>query len=284
MKGLHPDIGNYWGRATTSAETAYQQYLKDLSYTRVRILPTEVLARTSIEERIESRLKMMLHNIIPPIVIRQCDDRDDVTCAQILYRTMVFAGPASKEDHMKMMETLTTPKIVEVGKLYDAMIRFRFSRSRMKKYGFREPEPSQLFETLRVAATGLLEKDPQLHFQFNHFLMKHSSVNGLVSEETARQMYDMIIENARRFLDLPSGPDARAVQKGKDRRKGHDQMAGKGANEYACHYCGSTDHWIKHCPARIKDDNQMKLAGGRNQPARAQAERSAAKGENRRKR
>ena len=30
------------------------------------------------------------------MIIRQCDDRDDVSCAQILYRTMVFAGPASK--------------------------------------------------------------------------------------------------------------------------------------------------------------------------------------------
>ena len=140
----------------------------------------------------------------------------------------------------------------------------------MKKYGFREPEPSQLFETLRAAATGLLERDPQLHFQFNHFLMKHSSVNGLISEETVRQMYDMIIENARRFLDAPLGPDARAVQKGKDRRKGQEQMAGKGANDYACHYCGSPDHWIKDCPARIKDENQKKLAGEKNQPARVQ--------------
>ena len=84
MKGLHPAIGIYWGRATTSAETAYQQYPKDLSYTRVRVSPTEVMARTSIEERIESRLKMMLDNVVPPTIIRQCDDRDDVSCAQIL--------------------------------------------------------------------------------------------------------------------------------------------------------------------------------------------------------
>ena len=47
------------------------QYLKDLSYTRVRILPDEVLARTSIEERIESMLKMMLNSIVPP-TMRQC--------------------------------------------------------------------------------------------------------------------------------------------------------------------------------------------------------------------
>ena len=67
MGGLHPAIGIYWGRATTSAERAYTQYLKDSSYTRVRILPTEVLARTSIEERIESRLKMMLNNVRPPL-------------------------------------------------------------------------------------------------------------------------------------------------------------------------------------------------------------------------
>ena len=77
------------------------------------ILPTEVLARTSIEERIESRLKMMLNNIIPQTIIRQCDDRDDVSCAQILYRTMVFAGPASRDDYLKMVDILTTPKLVD---------------------------------------------------------------------------------------------------------------------------------------------------------------------------
>ena len=116
MKGLHPEIGHYWTRLSTSAEKSYQMYLRELSSTRVSILPTEQLARTSIEERIESRLKMMLTNVIPPIVIRQCDDRDDVTCAQILYRAMVFAGLASQEDRLRMVETLTTPKIVEVGR------------------------------------------------------------------------------------------------------------------------------------------------------------------------
>ena len=104
MEGLHPEIGNYWSRVCTSAEKFYAMYLEDLSYTRVSIIPTEVLARTSIEQRIESRLKMMLTNIIPQTVIRQCDDRDDVSCAQILYRTMVFAGPASKDDYMKTID------------------------------------------------------------------------------------------------------------------------------------------------------------------------------------
>ena len=120
-----------------------------MSYTRVRILPKEVLARTTIEQRIELRLKMMLNYVIPQTIIRQCDDRDDVTCAQILYRTMVFAGPASKEDCLQMMDILTKPKVIELSKLYDAMVQFRFARRRLKKYGHAEPEPSQLFETLK---------------------------------------------------------------------------------------------------------------------------------------
>ena len=62
------------------------------------------------------------------------------------------------------------------------MIQFKFARTRLKKYGYREPEPSQLFETLRVASTAL-NQDPELYFRFNHFLMEHSSVNGLVNEK-----------------------------------------------------------------------------------------------------
>ena len=83
------------------------------------------MARTPIEERIDSRLKMMLTNIVPRSIIRQCDDCEDVSCAQILYRTIVFTGPASKDDFLKMVDTLIKPRVIELGKLYDAMIQFR---------------------------------------------------------------------------------------------------------------------------------------------------------------
>ena len=73
-----------------------------------------MLVRIAIEQRIDLRLKMMLNYVIPQTIIRQCDDRDDVTCAQILYRTMVFAGPASKEDCLQMMDISTKPKVVEL--------------------------------------------------------------------------------------------------------------------------------------------------------------------------
>ena len=57
--------------------------------------------------------------------------------------------------------------------------------------------------------------------------MKHSSVNGLVSEQTVQEMYDMIVENARRFLVAPSSADAKALQsRGRDRKKPQDQGAG----------------------------------------------------------
>ena len=138
---------------------------------------------------------MMLTNIVPQSIIRQCDDCEDVSCAQILYRTIVFAGPASKEDYLKMIDTLTKPRVYELGKLYEAMIHFRFARTRLRKYGYREPEPSQLFETLRTASTALSEREPELYFRFQHYLMKHSSVNGLVNEQIVQEMYDMFLEN-----------------------------------------------------------------------------------------
>ena len=146
------------------------------------------------------------------MIIRQCDDQDDVTCAQILYRTMVFVGPASRDDYLKMMDILTKPRVVELNKLYDNMVQFRFTRVRLKRYGYREPEPSQLFEILRTASQALSEKDSELHFRFQHYIMKHSSVNGLVDEQTVQDMYEMIVESARRFLDTPSSTDAKALQ------------------------------------------------------------------------
>ena len=42
--------------------------------------------------------------------------------------------------------------------------------------------------------------------------MKHSSVNGLVSEQTVQEKYDMIVENARSFVDAPLAADAKVLQ------------------------------------------------------------------------
>ena len=121
------------------------------------------------------------------MIIRPCDDQDDVTCAQILYRTMVNVGPASRDDYLKMMDILTKPKVVELSTLYETMVQFRFIRTRLKIYDYREPEPSQLLETLRTASQALSEQDSELQFRFQHYIMKHSSVNGLVDEQTVQK-------------------------------------------------------------------------------------------------
>ena len=78
---------------------------------------------------------MMMNYVVPQVVVRQCDDKPDVTCALLLYRTMVYAGPASKEDCAQMMDILTKPKTYEISKLQEAMIQFRYARTRLRKYG-----------------------------------------------------------------------------------------------------------------------------------------------------
>ena len=150
-----------------------------------------------------------------------------------------------------MMDILTKPKVIELSKLYDAMIQFRFARCRLKKYGHAEPEPSQLFETLKVAASALTEKEPELQFRFQHYLMKHSSVNGLVSNATVQEMYDMIVENARNCLDVSPSADVKALQSRiKDRKRMYEQTVSRNQGDLSCFNCGSKDHWFKDCPQK----------------------------------
>ena len=184
---LHSEIGLYWKRVVTAAEEAYQKYIQDVSCTRIAIVPEEIKSTNIIEERIESKLRMILIYVVPPVVMRQCDDRPDVPCALILYRTMVYAGPANKEDCAHMLDILTKPRTYELKKLQEAMLQFRYARARLKKYGHTEPEPRQLFETLKVAATSLADKDKEFSFLFQYFIMEHSSVNGQVSKESVEK-------------------------------------------------------------------------------------------------
>ena len=65
--------------------------------------------------------------------------------------------------------------------------------------------------------------------------MKHSSVNGLVSNETVQEMYDMIVENARNFLDVPPSADVKALQSRiKDKKRMYEQYALKNQGDLSC--------------------------------------------------
>ena len=142
----------------------------------------------------------------------------------------------------------------------------------MKKYGYREPEPSQLFETLKVASGALSAKAPELAFRFQHYLMKHSSVNGLVNEKTVSDLYDMLLENSRKYLDAqPAVPSAGALQtKGREYFNSQKQPPGKSSSENTCYFCGSVDHWMKDCPHRstqpTSSKGQSSSSGGKGQP------------------
>ena len=128
-----------------------------------------------------------------------------------------------------MLDILTKPKTYELRKLQDAMIQFRYARTRLKKYGHTEPEPRQLFETLKVAATSLVEKDKDFSFLFRHYIMKHSAVNGLVSEESVEQLYNMISENARMYVDV--GPNAERNEAKMLQQRHHDRNGQYGLSQ-----------------------------------------------------
>ena len=108
--------------------------------------------------------------------------------------------------------------------------------------------------------------------------MKHSRVNGLVNEQIVEEMYDTLVENSRKYLDHPSTVDAKALQpKGKDRRKPQEQSTGKGSVDYACHFCGSVDHWIKDCPNKPAQMGQS--TGNQQYSSQSQSSSSGNKGQ-----
>ena len=105
--------------------------------------------------------------------------------------------------------------------------------------------------------------------------MKHSSVNGLVNEQIVQEMYDMFVENSRKYLDYsPSPADAKSLQfKGKDRKNRRNKVQENPA-DYACHFCGSADHWIKDCPHKptqfAGSQGQSSSSGNKGQSTRIQ--------------
>ena len=75
-------------------------------------------------------------------------------------------------------------------------------------------------------------------------MMKHSSVTGLVEMTTVQEVFDMIAEHARGFVDASSSADAKAIQqRTKERKKFSDQSAVRTTGELECYGCGSKDHF-----------------------------------------
>ena len=162
MTASHPELGTSWLRIVSSAESVYQRYLIDVISTRVSLKPTETLNRTDIEGRIENNIRTVLMNIVPFLISQQCTFERDSTCSQILYRTMVLAGPASREDRKQMNDLLTQPRSIEVNKLHDHLVMWQFAKHRLEKYGFQRPEPTMLFDTLKMSCEKLAERDSEL--------------------------------------------------------------------------------------------------------------------------
>ena len=146
LTAVHPELGGYWNRVVKSAEVVYNTYLNDVSTTRVSLKPKDTLQRTEIEGRMENKIRTLLMTAVPNTVNRLCSCEQDVTCAQILYRTMIAAGPACREDRRWMNEILTQPKVIDLNKLHDHLITWKFASERLTKYGFQKPEATVLFD------------------------------------------------------------------------------------------------------------------------------------------
>ena len=64
-------------------------------------------------------------------------------------------------------------------------------------------------------------------------------------------MYDMIVENAWNFLDVPPSADIKALQSIiKDKKRMNEQTVLKNQGDWSCFNCGSKDHWFKDCPQK----------------------------------
>ena len=70
----------------------------------------------------------------------------------------LLVGPASREDRKQMYELLTRPRVIEVSKVHDHLIMWKFASERLTKYGFNRPEATMLFDTLKVSC----EKFPEI--------------------------------------------------------------------------------------------------------------------------
>ena len=278
---LHPEIGIYWKRVVAAAEEAYLRYIAEVGCSRISIVPKPIKAMTLIEERMESKLRMILASIVPQIVMRQCEDKPDVQCVLILYRTMVYAGPANKDDCAQMLDILTKPRAYEVKKLQEAMLQFRYARTRLEKYGHKEPEPRQLFDTLKMAATSLADKDKDFGFLFQFFIMNHSSMNGKVSKESVEELFNMITEHARMYVEISSNAEkneAKMLQQRQQRKRpqGYYQAdASPPVNR--CYQCGSKDHWMKDCPHQQRAANMANNRQPYKVPPRQEYQRPPAK-------
>ena len=98
MAATHPEMGIYWDLIVKYAEAIYHKYLGEISTSRVCSKPTKKVSRSDIELRLENKIRTLLMSSVPTTIHRQCLFEQDLTSAQILYRTMVLAGPANRED------------------------------------------------------------------------------------------------------------------------------------------------------------------------------------------
>ena len=75
-----------------------------------------------------------------------------------------------------MHDLLTRPRVIEISKPQDHLIMWKFASERLTKYGFKKPEATMFFDTLKLSCEKLCERDGEFNFQLQSFIKEHSGV------------------------------------------------------------------------------------------------------------
>ena len=93
--------------------------------------------------------------------------------------------------------------------------------------------------------------------------MKNTSLNGLVTEKTVNDLYELALDNARAYVNHKAKADVKAMSsKGNNPKKGGDQQ---GTTKGGCYQCGSVDHWARDCPKKDRTNDQSYSSGSKAQ-------------------
>ena len=97
----------------------------------------------------------------------------------------------------------------------------------------------------------LTTKDADAQFSLQLYISTHTSINGLANEEMVDEMYNMILEHSRKYLDTNTAhDDVRALQP-RFKEPVRKLTDSKGySSENTCFNRGSEDHWVKDCPKK----------------------------------
>ena len=94
---------------------------------------------------------------------------------------------------------------VDVSRLYQHLVDWRFARERLQRLDFKWPDPSIQCGALISSAQKLRRKDRQFDFELKAFLANHNGGgNGKITQRSVDDLLNMLIMVSRQWHQLPN--------------------------------------------------------------------------------